>query len=121
MTDLTDIEKIPLVWPKLFDNLEQHKENIEHIEFKTNMNSIAEILFEIEFRHPHISNKLKLLLGHPEFEIEIKNLVVSERENRAGFDKLILNCLMKLYELHRDKYQHTILSNIDIWEMNRLR
>ncbi len=121
MTDLTDIEKTPLVWPKLFEDIEEHKQDIEHIEFKTNMNSIDEILFEIEFRHPHISDKLKLLLGHPEFEIEIRNLVVAERENRAGFDKLILNCLLKLHELHRDKYQHTTLSSVDIWEMNRLK
>lgn len=119
MESLSDLNKKPLVWPTLFTDLEEDKEVVEHIVLKTNVESIDDLLFEIEFRHPHISTRLKLLLSHPEFEIEINNLIVDQRENRAGFDKLILAYLMKLYQLHVKKYGHLSPVNIDIWELNR--
>ena len=121
MTDSADVERKPLIWPTLFHDFEEPKEVIEHIELKTDVESIDALLFEIEFRHPHISSKLKLLLGHPEFEIEIRNLIVAEREGRAGFDKNILSYLLKLYHLHHEEYGFLSPVNIDLWELNRSR
>lgn len=121
MTDSTNVERKPLIWPILFEDFDEPKEVVEHIELKTNTETIDDILFEIEFRHPHISNKLKLLLGHPEFEIEIRKLIIAERENRAGFDKTIFSLILKLYELHHEKYGLLSPVNSDIWELNRSR
>lgn len=119
MTDSADVERKPLIWPTLFHDFEEPKEVIEHIELKTDIESIDELLFEIEFRHPHISSKLKLLLGHPEFEIEIRNLIVAEREGRAGFDKNILSNLLKLSKLHTEKYGHLSNKPECVWSKNR--
>lgn len=119
MTDSSDVDTKQLIWPTLIHNFDEPKKVIEHIELKTNVESMDELLFEIEFRHPHIAKKLRLLFGYPEFEIEINNLVVDQRENRTGFDKLILAYLLKLYQLHNEKYGHLSSVKIDIWELNR--
>lgn len=116
--DLSE-EKKPLVWPTL--NLEFGEDNnIEHITIGSTNPSIEDLLFEIEFNYPHISEKLDLLKGHPEFEIEIKNLIVNAREDRNGFPKPILNNLLKLYKLHQEKYGVLVVKKNDIWSINRL-
>ena len=121
MTDSSDIEIEKLVWPTLFHDFNEPKETIEHIELKEDLDSIEDVLFEIEIRHPHISKKLRLLIGYSEFEIELNNLLIDKRENRQGFDKHIFKNLFNLYNLHIKKYGILTTVNLDNWELNRSR
>ena len=67
---------------------------------------IVECLHLISLRFERISTKLQLLLGAPEFEIEMRKLVVDDRGNRAGFPKQVLTELLRLSALHTERYGH---------------
>ena len=66
--------------------------------------NIDSILHEIEFDFPHVSNKLSILKGHPEFHDELRKLIISDRPNRQGFPKRIMVFLLKLDRLHAEQY-----------------
>lgn len=119
MEDDLGKEKKPLVWPTLNFEVEEDK-HIEHIHLKLDESSIEQLLFEIELEYPHVAKKLELLLGYPEFEIEMQQLIVNQREGRQGFAKSILSHLLKLSNLHYEKYGMLNDHKIDIWNLNRL-
>lgn len=122
MTNNADADKQPLTWSTLFGPEELDEPIIEHIHIKIDQESIDELLFEIELNHSHVADKLRLLLGYPEFEIEIQNLIVNnKRLDRQGFSKNVLDCLLKLYHLHVDQYGMMTAVKQDAWEMNHLR
>lgn len=122
MTDSADVDKQPLTWPTLFGLEELDEPIVEHIEIKTDQESMGELLFEIEINHSHVAAKLRLLIGYPEFEIEIHNLIInSKRPDRQGFSKLVLDHLLKLYHLHVEEYGMMTAVKQNAWEMNRLR
>ena len=121
MTDSADVDKQPLTWPTLFGPEELDEPIVEHIHIKTDQESIDELLFEIELNHSHVADKLRLLLGYPEFEIEIQNLIVNnKRLDRQGFSKNVLDCLLKLFHLHVEKYVMMTEVKQDTWELNHL-
>lgn len=120
MEDELKKEKQPLTWPTLNFNVGEEEEIIEHIHLKVDESSIDQILFEIELTHPHIAKSLGLLIGHKEFEMEMHKLIVSEREDRQGFKKSIMNLLLKLSNLHYDKYGMLTEHKYDVWNLNRL-
>lgn len=119
MDDDLGKEKKPLVWPTLNFEVEEDK-HIEHIHLKLDESSIEQLLLEIELDYPHVAKKLELLLGYPEFEIEMQRLIVNQREGRQGFAKSILGHLLKLSNLHYEKYGMLNDHKIDIWNLNRL-
>lgn len=122
MTDNTDADNQPLTWPTLFGSEELDEPIVEHIEIKTDQESMGELLFEIEINHSHVAAKLRLLIGYPEFEIEIQNLIINnKRLDRQGFSKNVLDCLLKLYHLHVEEYGMMTSVKQDSWELNRLR
>jgi hypothetical protein len=84
-----------------------NKEIIEHIEITINLESIEHLLAEIEMYYPHVTNKLMLLIGHKEFDKEIGKLIITDRNDRAGFPKPVIDYLLKLSLLHEEKYKHT--------------
>ena len=118
MTHSHDTNKKPLKWPVLIDHIDDQYNVLEHIELKTNVESFDELLFEVEMVHPHVAHKLHLLIGYPEFEIEMNNLMFDTRQNRQGFSKFILNHLFKIYNLHVKKYGKLTSVKTDLWEMN---
>ncbi len=118
MTHSHDTNKEPLKWPVLIDHIDDQYNVLEHIELKTNVESFDELLFEVEMVHPHVARKLHLLIGYPEFEIEMNNLMFDTRQNRQGFSKFILNLLFKIYNLHIKKYGKLTSIKTDLWETN---
>lgn len=75
-----------------------------NITLDVDYDNIDSILHEIEFDFPHVTKKLSILVGHPEFHDEIKKLIICDRPNRQGFPKRIMICLLKLDRLHAIKY-----------------
>lgn len=119
MEDRTAPENQTLTWPTLNHDFDEPTVDIEHIEITANIDTMDELLFEIEIIHPHVSKKLKLLIGHPEFELEMKRLIMGDRENREGFSQFVIDHLLKIYEIHIEKYGHLSPVNINVWELNR--
>lgn len=79
--------------------------------------TIEELLDNIAALYPHVAYKLKLLLGFREFEIEINNLLINDRNNRLGFDKSTFSNLIKLYFAHINKYGNLTSVATDIWSL----
>lgn len=118
MEDITAPKKQSLVWPTLFTD---HHDTVEHIQFKPIELTIDDLLFEIETVYPHIKNRLELLVGYPEFEIEMNKLIFSDRENRQGFPKFILTTLLKLSKLHTKQFGHLNVKQTGVWTEDRAK
>ena len=73
---------------------------------KVNPECLESLLEEVGFDFPHVVPKLKLLIGHPEFEMGINKLIVDDRGGRQGFPPRIMSLLLKLSKLHTEKYGH---------------
>lgn len=114
--DDTDSSRKPLVWPVL--HTESHND-IEQINIGSTQLNFSELLFEIECVYPRISKRLELLIGYPEFEMEMNNLLVPDREGRQGFPKPVLSNLLKLSKLHTEKYGHLSNKPECVWSKNR--
>jgi hypothetical protein len=50
----------------------------------------------------------------------MQRLIVNQREGRQGFAKSILGHLLKLSNLHYEKYGMLNDHKIDVWNLNRL-
>jgi len=102
----TKDDKKKLVWPDIVWSSEQTiqspviSETIPLIFHK----SMDELLDDIKKEYPHISHQLSLLIGHVEFETAISKFIVNERGTRDGFPKHILESLLRLSQLHTNKY-----------------
>lgn len=111
------MKKDKLIWPTLIEDIDIENKVIEHIEIKTITEcTIEDLLHEIEFEFPRISNILSLLVGHKEFEIEMNKLLIDDRGNRKGFSKHILNSLMRLSEAHLKKYGKLNISDTILYK-----
>lgn len=47
-----------------------------------------------------IVNKIELLWGYPELDEYLTKLIISDREDRAGFDLQVFDALLHLSNLH---------------------
>lgn len=122
MTNSINSDSKSLKWEPLYDPDEFNKPYIEHIEIKPKLETLEDYLYEIKFTFLHVYQKLILLLGYPEFEIEIQNLIINhDRGNRQGFPKNTVEVLLKIYELHVKKYGKLTSTKQETWEMNRLK
>lgn len=108
--------KKPLVWPVLHTEIHS---DVEQINIGSPQLNFSELLFEIECVYPHISKRLELLIGYPEFEMEMNKLLVPDREGRQGFPKPVLSNLLKLSKLHTEKYGHLSNKPECVWSKNR--
>lgn len=108
--------KKPLVWPTLIDF---DKPIVEHIQYQSERLTFAELLFEIECEYPHVSKKLELLIGHPEFEMEMNKLLIPDRIGRQGFSKTALSNLLKMSKLHTETYGQLLKTHDCVWSKNR--
>lgn len=114
--DNFDCSKKPLVWPVLHTEINS---NVEQINIGNSEMNISELLFEIECDYQHISKRLELLIGYPEFEMEMSKLLIPDRPGRQGFPKQVLSNLLKLSKLHTEKYGHLSNKPECVWSKNR--
>lgn len=111
-----DNSKYPLIYPELID---PDKPIVEHIHYPIDKLTFDDLLFEIECDYPHISKRLELLIGYPEFEMEMSKLLIPDRPGRQGFPKQVLSNLLKLSKLHTEKYGHLSNKPECVWSKNR--
>ena len=73
---------------------------------KVDESCFESILGEIEMDFKHVADKLKLLIGHAEFEMAISKIIVDDRGSRQGFPPRMMAMLLKLSKLHTKRYGH---------------
>ncbi len=66
----------------------------------------------LEFAHPHIALRIKMLWGMPECAQFITKLLLPSRFDREGFDEPTVQALIALQELHAKLYP----THHDVWE-----
>ena len=66
-------------------------------------------------QYKHIQQKVDLLWDTPELILYLQKLMVSDRENRQGFDYKVLFMLSDLLDTLRNKYD---TNEKDIWRYN---
>ena len=113
MTDI-DLPQEVLTWPEINFEFDQGQEKIEHFSFRLKEDCFNSLLDELEFEFKHVSDSLRLLIGHPEFEIVIQKLIIDDRGDRQGFPMKTMSLLLKLSKLHTEKYGHFFKST-DKW------
>lgn len=96
-----------------------HPMPLEYIVLGSSEPSISGLLFEIGCEYPHISKRLELLVGYPEFEMEMEKLLIPNRTDRQGFSKTAMSALLKLSNLHIEKYGHLHKPPECVWSKNR--
>ena len=113
-----------LEWPTLFsldeiDDLRDSK--LQVIDYKNHhrVETIDELLMELEFHFPRVSARLAFLNGSIEFDKEINDLVIDSTGNRQGFPPEVISILLKLSYEHERKYGSSVKSNI--WKDNQFK
>ena len=104
----------PLEWPSIDVNFEENQEVTEHIHLGIKPDCFDSLLDELEFEYKHVADKLRLLIGHPEFETAINSYVVDDRGGRQGFPKKTMSLLLKLSTLHTKQHGHLTI-HTDQW------
>ena len=66
-----EIPSEPLIYPEIDFNFEEKQEVTEHIHLGIKVDSFDSLLDELELEYKHVADRLRLLVGHPEFEIAI--------------------------------------------------
>lgn len=75
-----------------------------------------EELFSIfKTEYPRIYNSISLFWGEKEFTPYINSLLEDTRGNRQGFSFRILNCLIKLQEVHDAEFPQHANNDKDLW------
>ncbi|MGE5469863.1 MAG: hypothetical protein ACM3X0_03580 [Bacteroidota bacterium] len=84
------------------------------------MDEKTELLAAIEARFPHISAKLRVFWGHPEFVAYINSLFIDTRGGtRQGFPKEIALALWKLHQAHDREFRHLAEDAASSWVPSR--
>lgn len=109
------IELLPVIsWPEIDHDFDAEKDDIEHIDMRVDHHCFDSLLNEVDFDFPHVAPKLRLLIGHEEFEVAVSKLIIDERGGRQGFPPHIVNLLLKLSKLHTSRFGHLQVSH-DPW------
>ena len=66
----------------------------------------------LEYAHPHIAVRIKMMWGLPECDQYINKLLLPIRVGREGFDEPSIQSLIALQELHSKLYPQPH----DVWE-----
>lgn len=101
------------------ETIDSNKFIIKSIYYQIDNSLFNELLFKIECEYPHISKKLKLLIGYSEFEIEMNKLLFSNRLGRQGFSKSAFSNLLKMSSLHTEIYGQLLETHDCVWSKNR--
>jgi hypothetical protein len=72
----------------------------------------VEMIPYLEYAHPHIALRIKMMWGLPECGEYITKLMLPVRLNREGFDEPTVQSLIALQELHTKLYPQPH----DVWE-----
>ena len=108
---------VPLEYPEIDFNFLENQEVTEHIVLGVKEDCFNSLLDELEFQFKHVANKLRLLVGHAEFELAIQQYVIDDRGGRQGFPKETMSLLLKLSALHTKKHGH-FFESTDKWYSN---
>ena len=76
------------------------------------MTTPVEMIPFLEYAHPHIALKIKMMWGLPECDQYITKLLLPTRIDREGFDEPTLRVLVAMQELHGKLYPEPH----DVWE-----
>ena len=76
------------------------------------MTTPVEMIPYLEYAHPHIALRIKMMWGLPECGEYITKLMLPVRLNREGFDEPTIQSLIALQELHSKLYPQPH----DVWE-----
>ena len=112
----TDLE-----WPTLFDPDETKIEHVDDVidimPIATQKNTLEDALHELEFLNKRLAGKLELLVGFPEFELEMQKLIVDDRGTRQGFPKETFQLLLLIRSLHEERFGLMMIEH-DKWKLN---
>ena len=76
------------------------------------MTTSVEMIPYLEYAHPHIALKIKMMWGLPECDQYINKLLLPTRIDREGFDEPTIQVLVAMQELHGKLYP----TDHDVWE-----
>jgi hypothetical protein len=76
------------------------------------MTTPADMISLLEYAHPHIALRIKVLWGMPECAEYITKLMLPRRVDRVGFDEPTVQSLIALQELHTKLFP----THHDVWE-----
>ena len=76
------------------------------------MTTPVEMIPYLEYAHPHIALKIKMMWGLPECDQYINKLLLPNRIDREGFDEPTIQVLVAMQELHNKLYPEPH----DVWE-----
>ena len=113
-----------LEWPTLFslDEIDDfHDSKLQVIDYNSHhrVETIDELLMELEFHFPHVATRLTFLAGTEEFDKEINDLVIDTTGKRKGFPPEVISILLKLSSAHEHKYGNSLKSNV--WKDNQFK
>ena len=72
----------------------------------------ADMIALLEYAHPHIALRIKVLWGLPECMQYISDLMLPHRVERSGFTEPVIQSLIALQELHGKLFPQPH----DVWE-----
>lgn len=64
------------------------------------MSTPQDLIAALEYEHPHIALRVKMLWGLPECGDYIRKLLLPRRPDHKGFSEPVARSLMSLQELH---------------------
>ena len=112
-----------LEWHPIFssDEIDSLHNRLTVINYKDHhkIETIDELLMELEFHFPHLSARLSKLVGSPGFDKEISSLVIDDTGKRQGFPPKVISILLRLSIEHGHKYGNNIISNV--WKDNQFK
>lgn len=70
-------------------------------------------------KFPKIYDKIELIWGYKECEIELDRLIISSRENRQGFPRDVLQAIITIHAEHQRQFG--IFKRLDPWDIGYLK
>lgn len=79
----------------------------------------AEAKTVLKTAFPKICEKIELMWGYKECELELDRLIVSNRENRQGFPRDVLQAIITIHAEHQRQFG--VFKKLDPWDIGYLK